>query len=85
MNYKTKITEIINEFLIQTQIIDIDTSFKDIGVDSISFVQIIVEIENTFEIEFPHDKMTLSQSGTIKALCETVSELKGEVLKNEKD
>ena len=77
MKYKLQITKIINNIITRTHSLHPNTPLKNIGIDSISFVQLIVEIEKAFNIEFPDDKLTLSQVGTIKALCETIAEIKG--------
>ncbi|HAN21164.1 MAG TPA: hypothetical protein DCP51_05750 [Clostridiales bacterium] len=53
-----------------------DTDFKKEGMDSIMFVELIIEIENHFKIDFPYEKMTLKQAGSIKAICEIISSLK---------
>lgn len=58
--------------------IDTDTELKNIGMDSLSFVRIVVEIENQFGIEFPEDRLDIAQAGTVRKLCETIVEVKGE-------
>lgn len=45
--------------------IGLDTTFKEIELDSINFITIIVEIEDYFEIEFDDENMILSKYQTI--------------------
>ena len=44
------------------------------GLDSLKFVRIVVEVEDRFGIEFPDDKLDLSQTDTVRKLCEIVME-----------
>lgn len=49
-----------------------DTELQNIGMNSISFVKLIVEIENQFNIEVPDDKLLITEAGTIKKLSEII-------------
>lgn len=53
--------------------INAETNFQDIGMSSISFLTIIVKIEEKFKIEFPNEKLLISKAGTIKNLCDIVT------------
>jgi acyl carrier protein len=55
--------------------IDLDTDLKDVGVDSLVFIRVVVEIENHFSIDFPDDKLFIAATGTIRTLCKTVESL----------
>lgn len=75
MNYENEITNIIkNTINLTTPIEDIgiDENFENMGMDSVSFIRIVVEIEDQFGIEFPEEKLLLSQAGTIRSLSEIV-------------
>lgn len=75
MKYENEITNIIkNTINLTTPIEDIgiDENFENMGMDSISFIRIVVEIEEQLGIEFPEEKLLLSQAGTIRFLCEIV-------------
>lgn len=71
INVNDKIIEIIKESIVQRNIrfdepeieyeITPQTSLYDISVDSITFIQIIVNIEEAFSIEFD-DEMLLYES-----------------------
>jgi len=79
MKYQREITEIIKVAINITEPIeDINTNLQNIGVNSIAFVGIIVEIEDKFDIEFPDEKLVINQTGTIKDLCEIIIDIKGD-------
>lgn len=81
MKYQDEIAKIIRDTIILTEPVEniiIDTRLQNVGMDSITFVKAVVEIENHFDIEFPDEKLAITQAGTIKDLCEIVMEAKGE-------
>lgn len=43
-----------------------------IGMDSISLIHVIVEIENMFEIEIPDEKLLLSEMNTLSKIVDVV-------------
>lgn len=51
------------------------TELTEIGMDSIAFISLISEIEDFYEIEFPEDKLIISNSSTIAKLIETLDYL----------
>lgn len=78
LRYEKKIREIIASILkISEDIDDYDSNsdLRNIGMDSISFVAIVVEIENEFGIEFPNDKFLVSESGTIYLLSQIIEDI----------
>ena len=80
MQYEKEIREIISTVITTTEDINqvsIDSNLQNIGMDSITFVRIVVEIENKFDIEFPDDKLIITQAGTIKELCDIIFSMKG--------
>ena len=79
MLYESIIREIIRNNIQNDAIInyDNDASLKNIGLNSVLFIKTIVEIEKTFGIEFPNDKLVLEQADKIKILCEIVKNIKG--------
>ena len=74
MNYEIKIREIVNSVIntLEFESYTIDEDLQSIGMDSILFIKIVVEIEKKFNIEFPDEKLLIIQSNTIKKLCEIV-------------
>ena len=80
MKYQNEITTIIKDIINLTEPIEdisIDTNLQNIGMDSITFVRVVVEIENKFRIEFPDDKLIITEAGTINQLCVIVQSVKG--------
>jgi len=75
MKYENEIREILYKIItvtIPTDEITYETNLQDIGINSLTFVRLIIEIEGFFNIEFPHDKLIISELGTIKELCKMV-------------
>ena len=75
MKYEKEIRDIISRVKIGTEPIESitsETKLQDIGMDSLRFVEIIIEIENEFKLEFPDDKLVMSECGTIIELCNTI-------------
>ena len=53
-----------------------------IGIDSISFIQIVVALEDNFEIEIPDEKLMLEEMGTFNKITMVVaSALNASVIK----
>ena len=48
---------------------------NNLGMDSISFVELIVELEDEFKITFPAHYLSIQKVGTIKSLCNAVKRL----------
>lgn len=52
-----------------------DTVISDTGIDSLVFVQFIVEIEDEYGVEIPFEKLSIDELGTITELAELVYHL----------
>lgn len=79
MKYQHEVIKIIEETITLTENIDnidIDTNLQNVGMDSISFVRVVVKIENQFDIKFPDEKLVITLAGTIKSLCEIIIDIK---------
>lgn len=55
-----------------TGFIMLDTSFANAGIDSISFIKTIVDLEEKFNIEFDDDMLYIGQFPTIRSMVEYV-------------
>lgn len=53
-----------------------ESSFDELHLNSIAFIQIVVEIENTFQIEFDDDHLSTEFFNSIKDLVDYVNERK---------
>lgn len=75
MKYEEAIRKIIDENVKLTkpmEAIQFEENLKNAGMDSLSFISVIVEIENCFSITFPDEKLIIQNACTIKQLCEIV-------------
>lgn len=52
-----------------------DGNFRDIGINSIEFVKILVNMENEFDIEIDDEMLDIEKVPTIDALCEMLEKL----------
>ena len=50
-----------------------DEELNVIGIDSISFIQIVVALEDNFEIEIPDEKLILEEIGTFNKITMVVA------------
>lgn len=69
-----EIFQIVLENIEEKEIkIDFETEFQQIGITSISFINIIIKVEQKYQIEFPDEKLLLSEAGTIKKIGDIVT------------
>lgn len=68
VNIESKKVEITEEML--------DVDLNELGLDSLSFVKIIVDLEDNFEIEIPDEKLIISEMNTVNKIIEVVIETK---------
>ena len=61
--------------------ISIDVDLNSIGLDSISFVKIVVDLETRFDFEFEDEKLSLSEFPTIKTLIDYVASMTKSITK----
>lgn len=70
-----KIIEIINEKL-KNPLISVEQKNADLlelGLDSIIFISVIVALEEEFGMEFPDEKLTLTEMNTVTKIAEVIS------------
>ena len=73
---KEKIIEIIrNVCALEENDITVETKLKDISLDSLSFIEAIVNIEREFNIEFEIDQADLVYWNTVGDIILKVKEL----------
>ena len=77
MNYENEIREIITLNLTSINFNNIDKTviLQEIGVNSLLFVRIIVDIEKKFNIILPAEILAMSQNCTISTLCEMLDKV----------
>ena len=74
---KEEILDIINN-AIDGDAIDLeqlDNDLSELGMDSIKFIQIIVELEETFECEIPDSKLLITELNTVQKIFDVLQEL----------
>lgn len=76
---KEKIFEIIRNACALEENIDEKTKLDEISLDSLSFIEVIVKIEEEFNIEFDIDQAVLSSWETAEEIVLAVEEMKNEI------
>ena len=56
----------------------LDISFNSLGIDSLAYIHIIVEIEEYFNVSVPDDMLALNQLNTVNKLIELLKNNKKE-------
>lgn len=75
---KEKIIEIIRNACALEENVTEETVLQDISLDSLSFVEAIVKIENEFNIEFDFQQVDLSNWNTVCDIIKIVRKLRNE-------
>lgn len=70
------IASIIEKININT--LDPDDDLQQMGMDSISFIRVIVTIEEEFEVEFPDDYLIIDNMNTLNKIIDIVMMLQCE-------
>ena len=53
----------------------LDEYLPNLGMDSISFIQIVVGLEETFDCEIPDSKLLISEMDTVQKILNVLKEL----------
>lgn len=53
----------------------LDESLPNLGMDSISFIQIVVGLEEAFDCEIPDSKLLVSEMDTVQKIFNVLQEL----------
>lgn len=61
------------EEVIEINPTQLDDDLSELGMDSITFIRIIVALEELFEIEIPDEKLLITEIGTIRKMVEVVA------------
>ena len=75
---KENLKLIIRKFLDNESIKDIedDQDLKEIGLDSLTFINIILNLEDLYKIEIPEEKLIIENLNTINKIYEIINEIK---------
>lgn len=52
----------------------LNTDLRDLGIDSLRFVSMVIDIEKEYDIEFPEDKISYRYAGTIRKLEKVIKD-----------
>lgn len=52
-----------------------DCELSKLGMTSIVFIQIVVSLEETFDIEIPDEKLIMTEMGTVNKIINVVKEV----------
>lgn len=81
MDIKGKVTEIVEANIagtgLETSVLP-TSEFEKMGIDSLMFIRIIVNLEEEFNIEFPDELLLLSEMNTVERICEIITNLQKE-------
>lgn len=72
-----KILEIVNFNIENVEVTSdqLDENLADIGMDSITFIRIIVSLEEEFECEIPDSKLLLTEMNTVNKMLEVLKSI----------
>ncbi len=54
---------------------DADKKLDELGIDSIGFISIIVKLEETYGVEFPDDKLIMSELDSAAEILNVMQEI----------
>lgn len=69
------VIKIVQKYVTNNKQIEKKNMLKTLGINSVSFIRIIVELEEFFEIDFDDDSLNLSRFKTVKALIYYISDI----------
>lgn len=74
-NIQNVVLEIINKNIEEVKIVpeQVDDDLTQFGIDSITFIRIIVSLEEFFEIEYPDEYLLFAHSNTLNKIANIVS------------
>ena len=56
----------------------LETNLQDLGMDSITFIQIIVSLEEAFDCEIPDSKLLITEMDTAQKMIDVLQVLYGD-------
>lgn len=56
---------------------NLDDDLRNYGLESLTLVELVIRIEDQFDISFPEDKITYDDAGTLRKLNNLIKDLKG--------
>lgn len=71
---KNKVIELIKNNLALDEEVDIDTPIKSLSLDSLSFINLIIQIEETYDIDFSFDELDIKKWNNVNDFIQTIKE-----------
>lgn len=70
-----KVLKVLNENIENTELSSkqIEEDLSTLGMDSITFIRVVVALEEAFDIEIPDEKLLLTEMNTISKMTEVIS------------
>ena len=70
-----KVLKVLNTNLENTEITfeQTEDDLSALGMDSITFIRVVVALEEAFDIEIPDEKLLLTEMNTISKMTEVIS------------
>lgn len=70
----TKVIEILNANIENAEVTEdkLDEELSELGMDSMSFIRIIVALEEEFECEIPDSKLLLGEMNTVNKIVQVL-------------
>lgn len=70
-----KVLEILNANLenITLTLAQVDADLSEFGMDSMAFIRVIVALEDAFAVEFPDEKLLMTEMSTPAKIAEVLS------------
>ena len=75
-----RVLEILNNNIADANVSNdmLDESLPALGMDSVSFIRIIVELEEVFVCEIPDEKLLIAEMDTVQKILDVLFELYNE-------
>lgn len=73
----TKVIEILNENIENAEVPEdkLDEDLSELGMDSITFIKIIVALEKEFECEIPDSKLLIGEMNTANKIVQVLKDI----------
>lgn len=73
----TKVIEILNENIENAKVTEdkLDEDLSELGMDSITFIKIIVAVEEKFECEIPDSKLLIGEMNTANKIFQVLQDI----------
>ena len=72
-----KVVEILNANIENAEVTEdkLDEDLSELGMDSITFIKIIVAVEEEFECEIPDSKLLLGEMNTVNKIVQVLNDI----------